>query len=165
MRAFVSGGRGGERLEGLEHAREVVWLQAGAAVAHFRVNEATARPHADFHDAFGGGEFEGVGDEVVQNLAQAGGVGQDLRKGIGVGGGHEGDALVFGLGQRAVVVHRITGGGEEVDRAALELDAAGLDGGGVEELAHQAAHVGGVGADVACEVHHRRGLGRALLDA
>jgi gamma-glutamyltranspeptidase / glutathione hydrolase len=64
-----------------------------------------------------------------------------------------------------VGVDRVERDRGQIDGCALELQAAGLDGGGVQKFSHQASHVGGVGADMAGEVDDGGGFFWSGFDA
>ncbi len=94
----------------------------------------------------GGGEFDGVAQEVEQHLAQAAGVERHLRRQLLDSGQVE--LQPFGLGLRP---HRLDqrleeGGG--VDRLRVELEVAGGDFFEVEHVAHQGQQVLAAGAQV-----------------
>ena len=123
-------------LEFVEDARLLAFRNADAGVAHRQHGLARARAGLDHDtDAAGFRELDGVAGEIEQHLPQPRGIADDaLRQAfVDVGG----DLQALRLRARTEQLDHVLDQRAERERLGLELDAAGLDLGKVENLFDQ----------------------------
>ena len=113
-----------------------------------------------------GGEFDGVADEVVDDLAQAAGVAAQFERDFGADEGGELEALAVGLGGEEV--HGAVDDLAQVEVGDVEVELAGLDLGEVEDVVDDdeerfAADADGAGelALLVRQVGHEQEVGHA----
>src|SRR5262245_15946199 len=112
--------------EAVKNAGQEFGRNAFARVAH---GERQARPRAlecHFHSPAFGREFDGVGEQVPDDLLQPLGVPRDLP---GLGGEFRGEPDEFRVRRRAHCFDRFADHGAEIKRPDLDLQLAGDDAG------------------------------------
>jgi hypothetical protein len=133
--AEAARGSGIDLGEGPEEAVHPVGRDADAGVADAEVElEGLAGGDAldGEEDLAAGGELDRVADEVEEDLLEARAVAQKEAGDIGIDKETKLEVLLLGLG--AAEVEDGLDDGADVDRGVLELDAAGLDLGVVEDV-------------------------------
>ncbi len=150
---FAAGGAGGEAGEFAEEAFHVGGGEAGAFVGHFAADGAVAWEDADADGFAARGVFDGVGEEVIDDLHEAVAVGPDVGGG---GWGVEEEGLLFGGGAGLIGGDDVGGDGGEVAGGGVEFHFTAFDGVGVEQVSDQLVHVFGGAAD---DFEHVGGIG------
>ncbi len=95
--------------------------------------------------AIGGGEFDGVGEEVVEDLLEAAGIGGDEGHG---GGDEEVEFDIFFLGEGTHEIGHGFADVGDVDLFFAEDEFSGFDFGEIEEVIDEIEELFGAGADV-----------------
>ena len=124
---------------------ELAWLSAMLSERQPVCAGSDAQPHAAL-----GGELQRVGQQVLQDLLQALGIGDDAAAEVGVDLDVERQALRFGLVAERPR-HRLEHVGEE-DLLGIDGDRARFDLGEVEDVADQVQQVGAGAVDGAGEL-------------